>query len=60
MPMVGSQTEMALRELRNDLAELRRRAEHLQLELVASLIRMAILDIEAALRGGGGERQLDS
>ncbi len=58
--MVGSQTEMTLREMRSDLMELRRRAERLELELVASLIRMAILDIEAALKDDGEAVQLDS
>lgn len=57
--MVGSPAEMALREIRNDLAELRQRAESLELELVASLIRMAILDVEAALQDSAAPR-LDS
>jgi hypothetical protein len=60
MPMAGSRTEMALREMRNDLAEMGRRADRLDLELVASLIRMAIFDIEAALRDDGVPVRLDS
>jgi len=58
--MAASQTEIALREIKHDLAELRRRAERLELELVASLVRMAILDIEAMLRDGGTPQRLDS
>ena len=58
--MAGSQTEIALREIRSDLAELGRRAEQLELELVASLIRMAVLDIEAALKDSGAGTHLDS
>ena len=57
--MAGSQTEIALREIRSDLAELGRRAEQLELELVASLIRMAVLDIEAVLKDSAGTH-LDS
>lgn len=58
--MTGSQTEIALREIRNDLAEMRRRADVLGLDLAASLIRMAILDIEAALKDVGATPRLDS
>jgi hypothetical protein len=58
--MVGSPTDMALREIRNDLSELRRRAERLELDLVASLIRMAVLDLEAALQDDGAASRLDS
>ena len=58
--MAGSQTEIALREIRSDLAELGRRAEQLELKLVASLIRMAVLDIEAVLKDSGRGTHLDS
>ena len=60
MPMAGSPTEMALREIRNDLMELRHRAERLELDLVASLIRMAILDLDADLQADGATSRLDS
>jgi hypothetical protein len=42
-------TELALHEVRNDLSALRHRAERLELKVAASLIRMAILDIDSAL-----------
>lgn len=58
--MVGSPTEMAMREIRNDLMELRRRAEYLELELVASLIRMAILDLNGVMQDDGSASRLDS
>ena len=58
--MIGSPTEMALREVRNDLAELGHRAERLELDLVASLIRMAILDLDAALQNDGAASRLDA
>lgn len=60
MLMVGSPTEMALREVRNDLKELRQRAERLELEVVASLLRMAILDLDTALQDDGAASELDS
>ncbi|MDB5654640.1 MAG: hypothetical protein JWQ94_2253 [Tardiphaga sp.] len=58
--MVGTQTKIALHEIRTDLTELRRRAERLKLELVASLVRMAILDVEAVIKDHGSTSRLDS
>lgn len=59
--MPHAQTHAALRELKNDLAALKRQAERLELHLVASLLGMAILELTAALMDDDGSNgHLDS
>lgn len=47
--LTRSRPNVALRELKHELTALKRRADQLSLELVSSLLGMAILDIESAL-----------
>jgi len=59
--MVSKRSVSALRQISDDLERVRRCAEELDLELAASLIRMAILDIEMVLRhDDDGTLRLDS
>lgn len=59
--MVSKRPVSALRQIKDDLERVRRYAEELDLELAASLIRMAILDIEMVLRhDDDGTLRLDS
>ena len=49
-----------LRELQAGVALLKSRADRLGLDLVATLLRMAILDLEAAIKDADEEPHLDS